>query len=147
MKSPQLPPIIISIIMLLLALNDFSSGYYTLLRIIVCGTSIYLLIAAKELKKISWIWIFGFIAILFNPIIKIHLDEDTWKIWDVVVALVFLCSIFMLNEKNILKNVFKIANLKKAALAIIALILIIGVMIALNDETKNKEGEKQAHNI
>ena len=57
-------------------------GYYNLSRLIVCGCSIYY--AYQNYKKIdlTFAWIFGFVAILYNPVIPIHLYEK--QIWIIV---------------------------------------------------------------
>lgn len=65
-------------------------GYYTLLRLVVCGTSTYVAIKAKETKQNFWMWGMGFIAVLFNPLIPIHLDKGLWTIIDLVVAVIFI---------------------------------------------------------
>ena len=92
-------PIIISIILLLLAIpSGWPYGYYTLLRFAVCGTSVYMTLFALEHQKKIWIWASGFVALLFNPLILIHLDKETWVVFDFVAALFMLVAIFKLKE-------------------------------------------------
>src|SRR3989338_5905720 len=54
MNKMMRPPVIISVIMLLLAIFPFPYGYYTLLRLVVCGTAIYLTWFAKLINKMGW---------------------------------------------------------------------------------------------
>jgi len=89
---------IIAAILLFWALDRHPYGYYTLLRFVVCGVAAYSAYFAAELKKKSWAWIFGIIAFLFNPIIPIHFDRDTWQIIDVGVAILLLVSLFLLQK-------------------------------------------------
>jgi len=92
---------VVAIILLLWALDRHPYGYYTLLRFVVCGVSAYGAYFSSEIIiNKGWAWIFGIIAILFNPIIPIHLDRGTWAVIDVVVAAVFGVSIFMLKKEN-----------------------------------------------
>ena len=92
-------PVIISIIMLLLAIpSGWPYGYYTLLRFIVCGTSVYLALFAYEHKKQVWLWLMGFITLLFNPLIPVHLNKESWTVIDLLVALIMLSSIFIFKE-------------------------------------------------
>lgn len=92
---------IIAIIFLLLALENQPYGYYILLRFIVCGVSAYGAFFASRLGETGWIWILGIIAVLFNPIIPIHLDRETWAIVDLGVAVILIVSLFLLKkEKN-----------------------------------------------
>ena len=93
---------IIAIIMLLLAIPSgiWPYGYYILLRWVVTGAALFVLWIAYELKKKTWPWIMGAIAILFNPIASIYLDKGTWVIIDIIVAVLFLVSMFKIKQKN-----------------------------------------------
>ncbi len=92
---------ILAILFLLGALADNPYGYYQFLRwaiLIVGGYSAYL--AYKTGSKV-WLWAFGAVAILFNPIFLITFSKDTWQIIDVVVAVIFIVSLF---QKHATKN-------------------------------------------
>ena len=92
---------IAAIILLLWALARHPYGYYTLLRFVVCGVGAYGVYFSSEIIiSKGWAWIFGIIAILFNPIIPIHLDRDTWAVIDVAVAVILGASIFMLKKET-----------------------------------------------
>lgn len=70
-------------------------GYFTLLRFVVCAVGAYMAYKIYESDNDSlWVWLFGGIAILFNPIIPIHLTREVWWIIDLIVGGVFLLSIF-----------------------------------------------------
>jgi len=79
--------------MLLLGILELPYGYYTLLRIVTCIAAGYIAYNAYEIDKIQWTWIFGIIAVLFNPIIPIYLDKELWVVIDFVAAVIFLISI------------------------------------------------------
>jgi len=74
-KWPHLIPCIIAAIMLLGSLARWPYGYYQLLRFVVCGVSVYVAYVAYKWQKIWATWLFGIIAVLFNPIIPIHLSR------------------------------------------------------------------------
>lgn len=126
-------PIITSIVMLFLALFDLPTGYFTLLRIIVCGTAVYFAFIAKTIKKLSWIWTMGFIAILFNPFIPIHLGREMWIFIDVVVGFIFLIGIYALSSGGVVNILFKIwvfiKKIYKKELTIFAIILLTGFIV------------------
>ena len=91
----------ISIIMLLLAIPTFwPYGYYVLLRWIVALTALSLLRLAYESKRTFWLFPMGIVAILFNPIIPIHLNKETWVVIDFIIAILFLISIFKIKNPN-----------------------------------------------
>jgi hypothetical protein len=89
---------IVGSIILLWALSRHSYGYFTLLRWIVCATAAYSAFLSITVNKLSWAWIFGIIALLFNPLIPVRIDRAAWIYLDVAVVVVFLISTFFLRE-------------------------------------------------
>jgi len=74
-------------------------GYFNLLRFVVCAVGIYLAYKIYEDNKESlWVWAFGGIVVLFNPIIIIHLERPTWWIIDIIVGVFFLLSMFITKK-------------------------------------------------
>ncbi|MBL7086650.1 MAG: hypothetical protein ISS28_06095 [Candidatus Cloacimonetes bacterium] len=87
--------IIISVIFLFLALLEgLPYGFFTLLRLVVFGTTAYLTWLAYRSEKQAWIWIFGFLVLVFNPLIPLHLGRDLWVVVDLLVAVFLIISIF-----------------------------------------------------
>ncbi len=95
--------LIISIIILFLPLfSRLPYGYYNLLRFIVCATSGLIAVAAYRYKKQNWMIAMGIIAILFNPIIPVHLAKANWTLIDLAVAVLFILFLgkFWKRKKN-----------------------------------------------
>jgi len=91
----------ISVIMLLLAIPTFwPYGYYILLRWMITISAVFLLSLAYEQKETFWLFSMGIIAILFNPIIPVYFDKETWVVIDFIVAIMFLVSIFKIKLKE-----------------------------------------------
>lgn len=90
MKKSSIIPSIIAILFLFGALGKWPYGYYTLLRFAVCGAAIYIALSAYTEKTMWGAWVFGIIALLFNPIVKVHLDKDTWVAVDIGTAVLFI---------------------------------------------------------
>lgn len=88
---------LITVALLLWALDRHPYGYYKLLRWVVCGVNVYAGFIAIDQGKTTWVWIFGIIAVLFNPIIPIHLDRETWQAINVIVAGIIGISTFMVR--------------------------------------------------
>ena len=55
----------------------------------------------------SWLWIVGFIAILFNPFIQIHFGKELRLFIDFVVSITFLLGIFALSGEGAAKVFLK----------------------------------------
>jgi len=83
------------IIILLGALGSCPYAYYQILRWIVCAVGIYSSYLAYQSKKIIWAWIFGIIAVLFNPILPIYFIREIWQPIDVIVAVIFIIAMFV----------------------------------------------------
>lgn len=90
-----------SIIMLLFVSPQiFPYDYYIFLRWIVCGSAVYTAYLASNQKKVSFLAFFCLAALLFNPIMPFQLSRDLWAIINVVVALGFAGSLFVIKPKN-----------------------------------------------
>ena len=86
--------IVISAIFLFLAMiKGWPYGFFILLRLVVFVTTVYLSWLAYKIEKEVWIWIFGFIALVFNPFIPLHLGRHLWKPIDLFVAIFLLVSL------------------------------------------------------
>lgn len=87
---------IISIVLLLIAtlIQGVPYGFYELLRIIVCGTASYLAYQAiiKDFKAVAWVS--AVLAIVFNPVISLHLTKEWWIILNVIAILFFGITFF-----------------------------------------------------
>ena len=88
-------------VLLFISLLKLPMGYYTFLKIVVCGISCfavykyYLEDDGISFKTI----IFGIIALIFNPIIPIYLGKkQIWSVIDISTAVIFLVSIIFLKE-------------------------------------------------
>lgn len=98
-KYPTIIPSSISVIMLLLAIPPiWPYGYYTLLRLVVCGTASFIAYRSHKLHRQFLTYITGFLALLFNPIIPVHLDKEFWGILDLTAAAIIFVSTWLLRE-------------------------------------------------
>ena len=78
------------LIVLAIGLLPMPYGYYTLLRLVVCGCSLYYAYNFYENKNTQFLWIFGFIAILYNPLFPIYLyEKEIWIVLNILTAAVF----------------------------------------------------------
>jgi hypothetical protein len=97
-KRPHLIPCIIAAIMLFLALAPWPYGYYQSLRFVVCGMAVYVAFMAYNWHKIWALWLFGFIAVLFNPLIPIHFSRELWQPIDVICGILFVVVMLILQK-------------------------------------------------
>lgn len=97
-NRPHLIPALIATGLLMGAIAPLPYGYYQMLRWVVGGIAIYMAYKSYSWEKRWATWIFGIIAVLFNPIIPIHLTREIWQPIDGVCAILFGSSILFLKE-------------------------------------------------
>ncbi|MEI6624065.1 MAG: DUF6804 family protein [Actinomycetes bacterium] len=85
---------LLTISMLLATLTEWPYGYYTILRVLVSAVSAYGVVQAAERQVGAWAWVLGTLAVVFNPIIPVHLDRGTWIVVDLIAAAILVCSLF-----------------------------------------------------
>lgn len=91
--------------MLLWALNPRNPyGYYILLRIVCCAVFAFLALQAAKQNQESSVWVLGVIAIIYNPIMSVHLTREIWMVVNVATIGVALWSIAVLKRKPELKD-------------------------------------------
>ena len=68
-------------------------GYYFLSRLVVFVCAIYFAIQLNNQSDTTLVWVFGFFALLYNPVIPIHLgSKGLWVIVNLVTAGVFIAN-------------------------------------------------------
>jgi len=104
-------PSAISIVMLVLCVEDWPYFYYKALRFVICFSAIGVAIVAvsgahvamMDEKKITFYLrctftgIFGLVALLFNPLLPVHLSRDIWVPIDLVTAGIFFIGLFVVR--------------------------------------------------
>lgn len=86
-------PEIAAIILLLWALLPINPyGFYVFMRFIICGVTCYLAVKAHDKNNDSWMYILGGLALLYNPVVRIHLDRELWSIINIIT--IFLIARF-----------------------------------------------------
>ena len=83
------------IVVLVIALFPLPIGYFTLSRLVVSACALYYAIQFHKRNNTTYTWIYGFLVVLYNPIIPIYLYEKV--IW-VIVNLITI-YIFYKNKK------------------------------------------------
>src|SRR5690554_2089274 len=90
---------IILAIFLFICLADMPYGYYQFVRFIALIGFAVLAYQANEQDKQTEMIIYGSLALLFQPFIKVSLGRELWNVVDVIVAIGLLASIFYTNKK------------------------------------------------
>jgi len=69
------------VIALAIGILPMPYGYYTLSRLVVSGCALYFALNSRKRNDNIKVWIFGFLVILYNPIMPISLgSKGLWMI-------------------------------------------------------------------
>ncbi|WP_370176897.1 DUF6804 family protein [Alteriqipengyuania sp.] len=96
MNSERHPPFWLGLVLAgacVVALVDWPYGYYQLLRLAVTIYAGWTAWVAIENKQKMTAWVFGITAVVYNPILKLPLDRDTWSAVNLVTALVVIIGL------------------------------------------------------
>lgn len=92
-KPSIVPSVFVAIILVIAILSDsLDIGYFTFLRWVIFAASFYYayFVHKKEQKLNYWFWNFIILAILFNPIVPVYLERDTWVLFDFITLILFV---------------------------------------------------------
>ena len=92
--------------MLLLCLAPMPYGYFMLVRFVMMVAFGWMAYRYYLNQKTIAMWVFGALALLFQPIYKIALGRTVWNVVDVVVALL-LIAMFVLEWRRGTKEYVK----------------------------------------
>ena len=76
--------------LLLLCLAPMPYGYYQFVRFVSMVVFAVMAYRYYVKKQVEWAVVFGALALLFQPFVKISLGRTMWNIVDVVVAVMLL---------------------------------------------------------
>jgi hypothetical protein len=95
-------------ILLVIAVARLPYGYYTLTRIVTCGAAALIAVVGfiEQPRVPVWPIVMAIIAILFNPLLPIHLARSTRFYFDVGAAIVFV-SHFLVARAGLAGKAFK----------------------------------------
>ena len=77
-------------------------GYYNILRVVVCVSAIFMAFRATKTPNGQLaMWLFGGLALLYNPILPVHLNEKAiWMIVNAVTAVLFVTFRELSNDSD-----------------------------------------------
>ena len=97
-RRPHLIPAAIASVMLLGAMCKWPYAYYQVTRWVVCAAAVFVAYKAWTFKHTWAVWVFGFAAVLFNPIVPFHIKRNTWQVLDLLAAAMFVAGVVVLRR-------------------------------------------------
>jgi len=89
-----MPAFVIYVIAAMLAIGvaPLPYGYYSFLRLAGCSVFAYSSFVSNKRNYKILPWVYGALALLFNPFVKVHLPKELWMIVDVGSAILLLAT-------------------------------------------------------
>lgn len=81
---------VLAAILLVGALGSHPYGYYQFLRWFVAPLAAYLAFRFQATRRFERAWMWGVVAVFFNPVFPIALVRSTWNAIDLLVAVLFI---------------------------------------------------------
>lgn len=92
---------IIPVIVLLVALAPgHPYRYFIVLRWVVCAGALLFVAMFHSHQLHRWMYGFGFIAFLYNPIIRVHLTRDIWMVLNMLTIAAFVAGFVLFWVKS-----------------------------------------------
>ena len=90
---------ILPLVVMAIGLLPMPYGYYSISRLVVCGCSIFFTLRLVKTNQRNLAWLFGGIAVLYNPLIPVHLNEKAfWIIVNIATAIIFIVNRKKINS-------------------------------------------------
>jgi len=87
-------PSLIAAVLLAIAVTHLPLWYYTLLRFLVTLAAIAVIWMEKDRALGFWVYLFGAVAILFNPILPVYFhDKSVWMPIDIAASAAFIAQV------------------------------------------------------
>lgn len=77
------------IVLVTVALLHLPYAYYELVRVVSCPILLYGTRLSYLFKKNYAAWVFGTLSVLYNPVLKVHLQRESWELVNIA-TIIFL---------------------------------------------------------
>ena len=93
-------PLVMSVLALTVAIfADIQYDFYVLLRVLVFVTCIACAAALrKDQLSTAWFWVMVAIAMIYNPLLPLHLERGTWEWINIATIPVFCLLCFLIKR-------------------------------------------------
>ncbi len=94
---------IVAIALLIALIPTMPYGYYSVMRWIVCAACAYIAVSSYRDGHEGWVWVWGVISGIYNPIIPVYANREIWSI--VNVATIIVIAWYGFHHSKIKKSV------------------------------------------
>lgn len=83
----------------LIGMLDLPYGYYMFLRLVVCACAIAAGLALVQRQESKLALVAWSLALLYNPVFRVSLDKDFWRLINLVTVVAFVVAAHHLGRK------------------------------------------------
>jgi ribosome silencing factor RsfS/YbeB/iojap len=95
-KNETLHSAVCAVVLLIAAFSEWPHFMYVLLSVFICGSSAYIASKLYSRHRVPLTWVFGAIAILYNPVLPVKMARSDWAVINVLTAVAFIAfSIYL----------------------------------------------------
>jgi len=80
--------------------HNWPYGYYIFLRWVVCITSIVIAVNGASWNRAWAGWLFGLQAVLYNPLVRVHLNVEAWTVINLISMAAFCVGVFTIKARQ-----------------------------------------------
>jgi hypothetical protein len=86
--------------MLFAAMGRWPYGYFVVMRWVVCTSAVFVAIVAYNSRQYWGTWLYGLLALLFNPVFSVRLRRGTWRPLDAVAGVAMVVAIVLVRRED-----------------------------------------------
>ncbi len=68
-----------AVLLLIASLGTYPYGFYMVLRLVITVGAVYWAWRMYKVGQRAWTWVFGTIALLLNPFLRIRMPRTQWQ--------------------------------------------------------------------
>lgn len=125
-KNETIHSAVCAVVLLIAAFTRWPYFVYVLLRVFVCGSSAYIASKLNSRHRVPLTWLFGAIAVLFNPVIPVRMARSDWQVMNGLTAVMFIAFSVYLNWDGLLRR--KSRGMQQTKIVVSAVTAICGRM-------------------
>jgi len=96
-KNETIHSAVCAVVLLIAAFTRWPYFVYVLLRVFICGSSAYIASKQYSRHRVPLTWLFGAIAVLFNPVVPVKMGRPDWQVVNALTAFIFIAFSVYLN--------------------------------------------------
>jgi len=96
-KNETIHSAVCAVVLLIAAFTRWPYFVYVLLRVFICSSSAYIASKLYSRHRVPLTWVFGAIAVLFNPVIPVRMARSDWQGTNALTAVIFIAFSVYLN--------------------------------------------------